>query len=285
MGCRRFTLRVLVAAAVAAVLAAPAAAQIGVSPPRLELTLADGRASGALRLFNFGAEPVEVQTTAHSWDLDESNEVRIVAPTEQSLDGWLIVNPLRFTIEPGRAQTVRLAVRARVEPTPGEHRAILYFEQLNAQRPGNQATFTVSFRLGVAVYAYAEPVVRQARVEEVRAGPSAMELDISSSGNAHVRADGAYAVWRAEAWPGADLAVMPGTGEDAVVPDGVVAAGSLPRTPVLPGTTRTLVEPIEPPLPAGEYVAWISGAVEGEPVDRVLRLTVPQAPEETAEAP
>ena len=79
----------------------PAAAQIGVSPPVVEIDLNEPARTRTVRLFNYGNSPVEVQVRVHNWELDEVNRVRILPPTEQSLDQWLVINPLHFTIQPG----------------------------------------------------------------------------------------------------------------------------------------------------------------------------------------
>ena len=127
-------------------------AQIGVSPSIVETTLDDRGAASAIRLLNMGARAVEVKVAVQNWDLDDGNNVRILAPTEQSLDQWMVVQPLRFTVAAGRSQTVRLAIRPRVRPESGEHRAIVFFEEV---APKNEAVpaMRVLFKIGVAVYA------------------------------------------------------------------------------------------------------------------------------------
>jgi P pilus assembly chaperone PapD len=278
----RTSTRLIVLCLLAAV---PAAAQIGISPARLELQLDNGTASGSLRVFNFGKEPVDVLVTVHNWDLTDRNKVRILPPTEQSLDQWLILSPLSFKLDPQGSQVVRLVVRPRVKPTPGEHRAIVYFKQAQPMDvKAGKATFKVGFRFGVAVYADAKPVVRKGVLHEVKMDGNVALFDIESEGNVHVRMEGQWAVWRADAYPGAAAtttleALDQGKGE---LPTGLVKGGQLPTMPVLPGTRRTVRLELPLDLNDGRYVLDLNGRLAGAAIDEGLPFTwVPPTPTPT----
>ncbi len=264
--------------------AAPALAQIGVSPPRTEFSLDDGRATHTIRVFNVGGETVEVAVEISHWDLDEDNRVRIIPPTEQSLDQWLVVNPLRFTLAPGGAQAVRLAARPRVEPEPGEHRALLYFRQIPPTHEDGSVDGTkVLFRLGTSVIGLAQPVVREAVVHEMTVEASGIRVDIESLGNTHVRLAGQWAVWPAEVYPGREkTGPIEGleTDEEVALPDGVVAARMLSSLPVLPGTRRVIPTGFGLPLEPGAYVVDVHGEVAGVDVGGAFEMTVEPPPDD-----
>lgn len=252
-----------------------AAAQIGISPPYLELDLTERGSVHSLKLLNFGKERVEVKAAPYNWDLDEESQVRILPPTEQSLDQWMIVQPVRFSIEPGKSQTVRIAVRPRVAPSTGEHRAIIYFEEVAPpDQPPTQ--FRVYFKLGAAVYGYAGDVTRVGKLHATEVSGGAATFDIASLGTAHVRLKGQVAVWQASRYPGAakTLPLDPLPAEGAPLPEGIAVAGALPNRPVLPGTRRAVRLPLPADLAPGDYVLDVNGGLADEALDFGVPFTV-----------
>lgn len=244
---------------------------IGVSPPRFEVELG-GRSTGeSLRVFNFGEEPAEVEVSVQNWTLDEDNQLQLLEPVEQSLASWMIINPLKFTVAPGAAQTVRFSIRPRVEPTPGEHRAIIFLKQAPAPNP-DKSMLRVVGRVGIAVYAYSGPVKRASTLNDLSVdphGPSpVVTFDISSMGDRHVRMDGRYTIWPKNQYPGLD-AERPENAEQ-----GFVATGDLPGTPVLPDTRRQLSVALQSSLPPGEYVFEADGQLGDEPLRQTVSFVV-----------
>ena len=254
---------------------------LGVSPPRFEIALDSASSTHALRVFNFGTETLQLQGSVNAWDFDEDNQLRVVEPTERTLDQWIVINPLRFSIPPGESQTVRFSIRPKVLPAPGEYRAMIYLEQ----PPTLQDSLTVRGRMGVAVYAYAGNIERvgdlDVTVVSREQGPLAA-FDITSRGSAHVRLSGQYAVWPVETYPGTDATgPVEGLGEPGVaVPDSIVDAGFLPGMPVLPGDRRTLPMSLAPHLPAGDYILDINGDLSGKPLDLAVPFTIAPLDEE-----
>ncbi len=260
--------------------APPPPAQIAVSPARVELTLGAAPTTESIRIFNLGGEPTEVKVRLAPWTLDEANQVQVVEPDEQSLDQWMVVNPLRFTVAPGGYQTVRFSVRPRVRPTPGEHRAMIFFEQVPPQDP--TAQLRVAFTFGVAVYAYAGEITRAGVVEGIEAAADGASLragiTIASEGNAHIRLLGQYAVWPADRFPGtAATGELPGLDQEGFAPAApMLAAGFLPTTPVLPGTRRVVPLAVALALPTGSYVLDLNGTLGDQAVDRAIPFVVPE---------
>lgn len=255
-------------------------AVVAVSPGKFEIEIGNRPSVQSLRLFNLGDHEVEVQATVANWTLTDESTVRVVEPTEQSLDQWIVINPLRFKIAPRSSQTVRFAVRPRVEPEAGEHRAMLYFEEILPEER-NAGEVYVNFKVGVAVYGNAGEIRREPELHGIEVVSDhrvlAARFDLSSHGNAHVRLGGQYAIWPATAFPGVS-AVIPiaQVGEAGTeLPAGVLAAGVLPSVPVLAGTRRSIPLVVQHSLPAGEYVFATLGAISGHEFREAVRFVVP----------
>lgn len=276
----------IAAAAVLILTAGQAAAQIGVSPPRTEFSLDGPSKTHTIRVFNLGERTVEIAVKVYHWDLDENNTVRIIPSTEQSLDQWMIINPLSFTLEPGGSQAVRFAARPKVRPEPGEHRAMVFFEQQpDAEMRAAPEQQRVLFNLGTSVIGLAEPVIRDAVVHSFAADPDAIDIEIESRGNTHVRLKGQWALWPADRFPGHDrTGLINGLGDrdDVELPPGMAAAWPLNPLPVLPGTRRIITTRLRTDgLAPGPYVLDIHGTVAGVDIGRTF--TIELSPPTTAD--
>lgn len=255
-------------------------AEIGVSPPRLEVEINGKTRTQSINIINLSNKPVELKASLGTWTLGENNQVQEIPSHEQSLDQWIVFTPPRFTIPPGRSQTIRFAVRPKVKPTPGEHRAVLYLEEIPSNRQDPQAVTTIA-RIGVLIYGYSGDTKRVGVLNSltVNAKPNALAavFDVSSQGNAHVRVKGQYAIWSATQYPGASTTKsLPHTSlTQAKFPSGVVDAGVLDVTPVLGGTRRQVTMPIPKKLPPGNYVLDINGELSGVAIDKGIPFTVP----------
>lgn len=242
--------------------------RVGFSPPRFELEW-DGKGSTeSLSVLNVSDTPLSVAVTLGNWDLDEENRNRELPPTEQSLDQWMIVNPLQFTIEPGGSQTVRFAIRPRVQPAPGEHRAMIYLAEQPAEADDGEQALRVSFNFGIPVYLHVGEKTREGTLHSVAldnaTAPRLLEIDFSSTGTAYARLDAHYMIWPRSAYPGdkkaaATISAMAAEPDTAGREQGGPVFARLPGTPVLPGYRRTLQLPITLPDAPGDYVLAVSG--------------------------
>lgn len=260
-----------------------AEAQIGVSPPRTEFLLDGPSKTHTIRVFNLGEETVDIAVEVNNWEIDEQNKVVILPPTEQSLDQWLVINPLRFTLESGGSQAVRFAARPRVEPEPGEHRALVYFQQVPVPAdPAAPAERQILFRLGTSVIGLAEPIIRDAVIHSVTADAAAISIDVESRGNTHVRLDGQWALWTPALFPGREnTSLIQGLGEneEITLPEGMIAAWPLNTLPVLPGTRRVIATAIGRDLEPGTYILDLHGSVAETDLGRTLEIEVEAPPE------
>ncbi|MGB3759540.1 MAG: fimbria/pilus periplasmic chaperone [Rivularia sp. (in: cyanobacteria)] len=256
------------------------AIHIGVSPPRVEVKIKDKSRSKTIKIANFDKKPVEMRAYVRSWTVDKDGKLQLVKSTAQTLDQWIVFTPSRFTIPPGATQTVRFAIRPKLEPTPGEHRAMLYIEEIPPQGRDNSKAVTTVGRLGVAIYAYAGEikkvgVLNSVNVDSEPNGVKAV-FDVSNTGNARVEMKGQYAIWQAANYPGAkETQPLKKKGNEPVkLPENMLHAGTLNSAPVLADTRRQLVLPIKKKLPPGNYVLDINGELGGVPIDKGIPFTV-----------
>ena len=254
------TARLTTAAALvlAAVVGMPAtcSAQLGVSPTRFELDLDQGPSTESVRVLNLGPRDTLIEVEVVNFDLDESNHVRRLPPTEQSLDQWIVLNPLRFHIPAGGSQAVRFSVRPRVRPAPGEHRAMLYFTEVTDPEAPPEPGIRTLHRLGIAIYGWAGERRATAEVHGVEVIDGMLRLDVEATGSAHVRPAGSWALY--------------GVADDTEA----ITNGELPNTPVLPGTRRWLNHPLPPGLPPGDYVLHLAGTVGDAALEQRITFTV-----------
>ncbi|MCS7181511.1 MAG: fimbria/pilus periplasmic chaperone [Thermoanaerobaculum sp.] len=249
---------------------------IAVSPPRFDILLTGPTAAESLRVVNLGETPLHLKVSVAHFGLDEENRLVSLPPTEQSADQWMVITPLEFVVEPQKSQTVRFAIRPRVKPQPGEHRAMIFLEE----QPPEEKNLVMRnlARIGIGVYVNVPPVERRAQVhcvDVVWDGSQALGmLDVESLGNAHVRPAMTYILWPLHAFPG-----QPGTpltrGPEGslLTPPGALRAGDVPDIPVLPGTRRLIRFPLGA-LEAGEYWVELAGRVANEELAVALPLRV-----------
>lgn len=276
--------------------------RMGISPSKIEVELDEKGASESITVLNVSDKDLEIQVTVANWELDKNNKIKILPPEEHSLDRWIIVNPLRFTIPAGESQTVRFAIRPRAQPQQGEHKAMIYFTEIVKEELGEPQSFRISFKFGVPVYAYVGEKVSEGRLLDSTVeshGPRQMKAKfrIINDGNANIRLAGRYAVWRRGEYPGELLAsawieksvgVEPkhareGMAEKAVVENEMVESedeqvaepvieGLVRLTPVFPGNDRWIDMLFQKPE-SGAYHMLVVGEIAGKPVLRNLEFT------------
>lgn len=224
--------------------AMPEPAQIGISPQLFELTQDDLSATHAYRLHNLGRHDTRVRIRVSNFGTNDDNHVVLLPPSESSLDRWLVINPLTVDLPAGETRAVRFSIRPPRPLTSGEHRVAVIFEEDPIEREleaeDGMMALRARFRITSAVYASVGAVERSGRIEHLGLSEDQLRLTISATGNGHVRVSGRYRV-------------------EPLVADGVDAIeGDLPRTPVLPGDTRTLIVAL-PNVPPGRYQVLLDG--------------------------
>lgn len=245
--------------------------QIAVFPSMFELEIGSRPVSESIRLKNLKKRPVTIKLDVFNWTLDKQNNLQIIPPDPQSLDQWMLINPLSFTIAPGQEQLIRFAIRPPVKPEPGEHRAIVYF----TEQPSEEAEKTavqVLFKLGVGIYGYTAPLNKQAQLASLTLNRAQKQLaaTIANTGNVHTRIKGNYAIWKAGSFPGFkamnEYLSKPTENEK---PEGLITTGSMTNTPVLPGMTRTITTELSE-LAANTIIA-VSGSMGETRIEKIFQ--------------
>ncbi|MFB2773353.1 molecular chaperone [Pelatocladus sp. BLCC-F211] len=259
---------------------ATAVINIGVSPPRFELKINRKSTTQSIRVVNLSSKPVELKAYVRSWKMSEDNKLVEIPSTEESLAQWIIFTPSQFTIPPRGAQTVRFSIRPRVQPKPGEHRAVMFLEEIPPTQGKTKGVRTVG-RLAVAIYGYVGDIKKVGAINSIRVNtelkaPTAV-FDISNTGNGHIRLKGQYAIWQADKYPGAEVTKpideleKPGK----KIPAQIIHAGILPISPILPDHRSRISLPISKKLPPGKYVLDLNGELNGIKIDQGIPFTIP----------
>ena len=248
--------------------------QVAISPSLVELSVDDGPVNGSIRMQNLKSEPVTVKVEVFNWTLDERNNVKLLPGDPQSLDRWLLISPLFFTIEPGSSQVIRYSVRPGVRPEPGEHRAMIYLsEQGEGHGPEGQG-FRIRFRYGLAMYGYSGSRRESAEIEglSLDKGSLALKAVVRNTGNIHTRLTGSYAIWKPGSFPGfRQMMKMIEEGQGGLRPEGLIATGSLHSTPILPGQRRTITEPLGAAGPKEGCEVSIIGRIGGSRIEKMFQ--------------
>jgi len=269
----------MIAAATLVAAASPLwAFEFAVSPMRVEIPLADRPVTRALQVVNRSNRQMSLAVRVANFDLDNENKVREISPTANSLDQWIIIRPLKFTVEAGQTRTIRFAVRPFTRPRTGEHRAMIFITR-DTDSKTEKGQFDIGFRFGVAVYAHVGDVRRQAVLHSARATDRAIELDITSTGTASARFSGSYGVWPRAKFPGgaraaAALELNKFRSTKNYNPPGSVIANTVPDLPILPKTRRLIAAPYAEPLAPGEYTVFVAGTLGETRVQEQLPLTI-----------
>jgi fimbrial chaperone protein len=177
-------LRPLLAAAAASIAAfalpigAAVAGAFNVAPVRVELS-AQSRTQ-ALTVRNQGDEPSVVQVQVFAWSQEAGQDVLV--PTTD-----LLLSPPVFTVQPGQAQLLRVALRAA--PDPARQRSYrIVMQEVPGQAPSGASTLRVALRISLPVFV--EPTVAaspqldwQARLD----ADGKLLVSASNGGNGHIQ--------------------------------------------------------------------------------------------------
>lgn len=256
----------------------PPPPQVAISPLMIETTLGKKPSNEIIYVYNLGNEPMTVHTTIAHWDTDEKNEVRVIPPTEQSLDQWIIINPLKFTVPAGERQTIRLSIRPHSLPSAGEHRGIIFFENEKPDSVKTTGTYAL-FKIGVGVYGLAGDIERHAILESLtlnkKKTQASLAFTIKSTGNANIRLAGQFTLWRKEDFSINSAPMLNLNDNEDSLPEEVLHAEPLTTLPILPGTTRTLQTSVPLPEQAGEYIVFVNGSLGDTIIKKVFDLHIP----------
>jgi fimbrial chaperone protein len=248
-------------------------ARLAISPERYQVSFdARGAKTQSLLVKNLSNETITVQLSIANWELDQENKVQVIPPTEDSLDQWLVVNPLQVTIPPDTPQTIRWAIVPRKDPAPGEYRAIIFIEEELADRePSKVPSVRMKMRFGIPVYGQVGEPIDKTEVGAVTLDPFGAKVlvEVSNIGNRHARFRGSYSVWPTADFPGTDRALAKMKRFDPK--DDLFTLKSLSEVVVLPENTRQLS--IEPQLPElGDYTIQLDASFGEVPLQQAISM-------------
>lgn len=238
--------------------------QIGISPQLFEIALDQPLATHAYRLHNLGGQDTKVRVRVINWTLDEAGKMVVLPPTENSLDRWLVVNPLELDLPAGSTRAVRFSVRPAQALPPGEYRAALVFEE-DPPAPASQAgertmSLTARFRITSAIYASTGAVSRSGSIDDIELHADRLVVFARGEGTGHVRPTLAYTISR----------------EGGSAP---LAQGEISRAPVLPDLRRSIDTelPADVRLAPGRYLVTLEGTLGDAGVSLRRTLAVADA--------
>jgi fimbrial chaperone protein len=145
----------------------------------VRLTLPAGASSTSLSLENTGDEAVLVQAQLMAWSQNDGKDV--LTPSQD-----LVVSPPIFTVQPGRAQTVRIGL---LRPANAEREVAyrLFLQEVpRPPRPGEPAV-SVALRLGLPVFLQPKGGGGPQLAWRAQRDGGAVKLTLANGGNAHVQ--------------------------------------------------------------------------------------------------
>jgi len=173
-------------------------AQIGMSPGHFEITYDGKSKTHSLKLMNYSNRTIHARISLGNWTLNNTELVEI-SPTPQSLDQWILITPVNFKVAPKKTQTIRFAIRPRTKPLSGEHRAMIWINEVPSS--DNQKGMNTKFRLGVGVYLNVPPIHPKGKLNtmatKVEKNSIKVSLNYTNKGNVHDRLHGHLSLWKA----------------------------------------------------------------------------------------
>jgi fimbrial chaperone protein len=159
------------------------AAELAVLP--IGVTLGPGHERAAVSVTNYGAQSVLMQVEAVSWT-QVQGEDRYVPTTD------LVVNPPLFSVQPGRAQAVRLGLRKSPDPTRETAYRLLLREvpamtsQLDGAGASLESAVRVLLQFRLPIYVAPAAPVRSAQWHAQRDADGSLKLEATNTGNTHL---------------------------------------------------------------------------------------------------
>jgi len=236
----------------------PPKAKIGVSPSRFELLYDNKRKTNVITLINYSNKKITAEISLSNWTL-ENGQIKNIAPTPQSLDQWILITPVRFTIKPNDTKTIRFAIRPRTKPTSGEHRAMIWIDEILPE--GDSEGIRFKFQLGVPVYLNVPPTYAKGLLNQITTTVGKESIDVTlalqNRGNVHDRLTGSISLWKASS------NISKAQRDNIVKKDlknkALISTITLPAGPVLPKLKAKDILSIPKPKRKGKYLLYLKG--------------------------
>lgn len=241
--------RALVVALVPAVLSAPLAGAVGVSPAFVDVRLDKGRPAGKFIITNPGKSEERYRVKMIHFEFLENGALRRIPPNSKSLAPWMRFNPKEVVIPPKSKRAVRFVVVPRGRPKPGQYWAAMELESLKASIRTGKDDAGRAFRVEVIptvlvpVFGqmgnlkYSGTITSVKLVHDEKAGATLKTL-VTNTGTGRLLVNGKYSL-------------LDESGKEVV-------AGPCGYGYVLPGTKREFSAPVKKAsLAAGTYTARV----------------------------
>ncbi len=238
--------------------------QVAVSPSRFEITYDKKMKTYALTLINYSDHKIKARISLSNWTL-EGDKIKELPPTPQSLDQWMLITPLNVRVAPHSTQTVRFAIRPRTKPAPGEHRAMIWIDQVQDSQFENEG-IQAKFKFGVAVYLYVPPISPKGKLQKLSAVSKAKTIEVtlkfSNSGNVHDRFKGTLSLWKANS-------PLSEEERNAILSQNIkntylISKEAVPTKPLLPKIQQTIKVFLKKPKSKGPYILYLHGVFKDE---------------------
>ena len=239
--------------------AEPAPAKAGISPNRFEITYDGKSKTHAITFINYSNRNISARLSLANWTLD-NGEIVEIAPTPQSLDQWILITPLNFKVPPKETQTIRFAIRPKSKPKAGEHRAMIWIDEvLDSSRPSKG--MTAQFRFGIAVYLNVAPVDVKGKLQKIIVNSDTKDLQVAlsytNSGNVHDRLNGTVSLWKVNT-------TLSKKQKSDILTQGIkskelLSKVAIPSRPILAKLKPTMVVSLPKPKYKGRYLLVVNG--------------------------
>ena len=239
--------------------AGPPPAKAGISPSRFEITYDGKSKTHVITFINYSNRNISARLSLANWTLD-NEEIVEIAPTPQSLDQWMLITPINFKVPPKESQTIRFAIRPKSKPKAGEHRAMIWIDEvLDSSRPSKG--MTAKFRFGIAVYLNVPPVYAKGKLQKVIASSDTKDLQVAlkyaNSGNVHDRLTGTVSLWKV------NTTLSKKQKSDILSQDieskELLSKVTIPSRPILAKLKQTMVVSLPKPKYKGRYLLVVDG--------------------------
>lgn len=180
----------------AILLAAPAwASDIGLTPPRLELSAsAGGTVTATFSVLTSAATEQSVEAAVSDWFLDVAGDITFLAPgsVPDSAAGWLTLESDAFVLDPASSRELRLEVAVPPD-AEGTHQAMVFFTVVPPPGEAPGVGVTTTTRVGLTVYVTVTGTERSGSelVDLYQADDATLAAVVVNTGNTVMRLGGA----------------------------------------------------------------------------------------------
>lgn len=234
----------LVASALALLMLVPMsaaiAADIGLSPARMTLTVAPGgSASAESTVFSTSANPVPLTVSLGDWSEGSDGKLRFLpaGSSAYSATPWVTLSSSSLAVAPNGKSSVRVTVQVPDDPSlAGTYQTVVFFTTQPKVGTGKGAKFVTRQRLGLIVYVnIAGTSTKGSELSDMYVQGKTLTVVLSNTGNSLMRAAGKVELRDAS---GKTVATLP-----------------VNDVPVMRESERDLALPLPANLGGGYYVA------------------------------